>query len=148
MLSTETGCTVHYVVPELDAGQSIARAEVPVLPGDTEATLSARILAAEHQLYAQALKKSAATKTLQIGLDITKGLGAGAKPEVGRYDASYGLLLTGDGKDNFTPVSASESGIRMDGEVRDIISLSSAKKSLILVSRNNDSILTYSTKHK
>ncbi len=52
-----SGCTVHYVVPELDAGQSIARAEVPVLPGDTEATLSARILAAEHQLYAQALKK-------------------------------------------------------------------------------------------
>ncbi len=52
-----SGCTVHYVVPELDAGQSIAQAEVPVLPGDTEATLSARILAAEHQLYAQALKK-------------------------------------------------------------------------------------------
>ena len=36
---------------------------------------------------AQALKKSAATKTLQIGLDITKGLGAGAKPEVGREAA-------------------------------------------------------------
>ena len=36
---------------------------------------------------AQALKKSSATKTLQIGLDITKGLGAGAKPEVGREAA-------------------------------------------------------------
>ena len=52
-----TGCTVHYVVPELDAGPMIAQAEVPVLAGDTEATLSARILEAEHQLYAQALKK-------------------------------------------------------------------------------------------
>jgi len=51
-----SGCTVHYVVPELDAGPSIAQAEVPVLPDDTEATLSARILAAEHTLYPQALK--------------------------------------------------------------------------------------------
>ena len=70
------------------------------------------------------------------------------KPEVGRYDASYGLLLTGDGKGNFEPLSAAESGIRMDGEVRDIISISSAKKRLILVSRNNDSIVTYTTKQK
>jgi phosphoribosylglycinamide formyltransferase 1 len=51
-----SGCTVHYVVPELDAGPSIAQAEVPVLPGDTEATLSARILEAEHTLYPLALK--------------------------------------------------------------------------------------------
>ena len=51
-----SGCTVHYVVPELDAGPSIAQAEVPVLPDDTEATLSARILEAEHTLYPQALK--------------------------------------------------------------------------------------------
>ncbi len=70
------------------------------------------------------------------------------KPEVGRYDASYGLLLAGDGKGNFTPLSADQSGIRIDGEVRDIISISSAKETLILASRNNDSILTYTTKHK
>ncbi|MDZ4740670.1 MAG: phosphoribosylglycinamide formyltransferase [Alphaproteobacteria bacterium] len=52
-----SGCTVHYVVPELDAGPAIAQAEVPVLAGDTEETLSARILEAEHRLYASALKK-------------------------------------------------------------------------------------------
>ena len=52
-----SGCTVHYVVPELDAGPTIARAEVPVLTGDTEETLSARILEAEHKLYAVALRK-------------------------------------------------------------------------------------------
>jgi phosphoribosylglycinamide formyltransferase-1 len=51
-----SGCSVHYVVPELDAGPVIARAEVPVLTDDTEATLSARILEAEHKLYPQALK--------------------------------------------------------------------------------------------
>jgi len=51
-----SGCTVHYVVPELDAGPTIAQAEVPVLPGDTEEALSARILEAEHVLYPAALK--------------------------------------------------------------------------------------------
>jgi len=51
-----SGCTVHYVVPELDAGPTIAQAEVPVLDGDTEDTLSARILEAEHKLYPDALK--------------------------------------------------------------------------------------------
>ena len=55
--ATVSGCTVHYVVPELDAGPTIAQAEVPVLPGDTEETLSARILEAEHALYPMALRK-------------------------------------------------------------------------------------------
>ncbi|HST93426.1 MAG TPA: phosphoribosylglycinamide formyltransferase, partial [Microvirga sp.] len=45
------GCTVHFVVPELDAGPIIARAAVPVLPGDTPESLAARVLAAEHRLY-------------------------------------------------------------------------------------------------
>ena len=53
-----SGCTVHYVVPELDAGPTIAQAEVPVLEGDTEESLSARILEAEHKLYPAALKKA------------------------------------------------------------------------------------------
>jgi len=52
-----TGCTVHHVVPELDAGPIIAQTEVPVLSGDTLETLSARILVAEHQLYPVALRK-------------------------------------------------------------------------------------------
>ena len=53
-----SGCTVHYVVPELDAGPTIAQAEVPILDGDTEETLSARILEAEHKLYPEALRKA------------------------------------------------------------------------------------------
>lgn len=51
----EHGCTVHFVVPELDAGPTIAQAKVPVLPGDDEASLSARVLEQEHILYPQAL---------------------------------------------------------------------------------------------
>lgn len=47
----ETGCTVHYVRPAMDSGPIIARAKVPVFRSDDEATLSARILEAEHRLY-------------------------------------------------------------------------------------------------
>jgi enediyne biosynthesis protein E4 len=68
----------------------------------------------------------------------------GVKPQVGRYDASYGLLLKGDGTGNFVPVPASVSGIRIHGQVRDIITLSGNDgKKLVLFSRNNDSLLTY-----
>jgi phosphoribosylglycinamide formyltransferase-1 len=49
------GCTVHFVVPELDAGPIIAQAAVPVVPGDTEESLAARVLVQEHVLYPQAL---------------------------------------------------------------------------------------------
>jgi phosphoribosylglycinamide formyltransferase 1 len=50
------GCTVHFVVPELDAGPIIAQAVVPVIPGDTEESLAARVIVQEHRLYAQALR--------------------------------------------------------------------------------------------
>lgn len=50
------GCTVHYVVPGLDAGPIIAQAAVPILPDDDEQSLSARVLAQEHLLYPQALR--------------------------------------------------------------------------------------------
>ncbi len=51
----EAGCTVHLVTDELDGGPVLAQAVVPVLPGDDEASLSARVLAQEHQLYPRAL---------------------------------------------------------------------------------------------
>lgn len=51
-----SGCTVHFVTPELDAGPIVAQAAVPVLEGDAAATLEARILAVEHQLYPHALR--------------------------------------------------------------------------------------------
>ncbi len=50
------GCTVHYVVPELDAGPIIAQAAVPVLPGDDPDTLADRVIVEEHRLYPQALE--------------------------------------------------------------------------------------------
>jgi len=46
----EHGASVHFVVPELDAGAVIAQARVPVLAGDDASTLAARVLAVEHPL--------------------------------------------------------------------------------------------------
>lgn len=46
-----SGCTVHFVVPQMDAGPIIGQAAVPVHPSDTPDTLAARVLAAEHHLY-------------------------------------------------------------------------------------------------
>jgi hypothetical protein len=71
-----------------------------------------------------------------------------AKPEVGRYDASYAVFLKGDGKGNFTSVSSKDSGIKMDGEVRDIVYLQTEQGDLILAARNNDSILAFKKKEK
>lgn len=53
---SESGATVHYLVPELDSGPIVAQAKVPVLPGDTVETLSARVLEAEHRLYPDAVR--------------------------------------------------------------------------------------------
>jgi phosphoribosylglycinamide formyltransferase-1 len=49
------GCTVHFVVPELDAGPIIAQAAVAVAQDDTAESLGARVLAAEHMIYPRAL---------------------------------------------------------------------------------------------
>ncbi len=46
-----SGCTVHFVTPELDSGPIIAQAAVPVLAGDTAESLATRILRQEHRLY-------------------------------------------------------------------------------------------------
>ncbi len=50
------GCTVHFVVPEMDAGPIIAQAAVPVLDADTPDSLGARVLAQEHVVYPLALR--------------------------------------------------------------------------------------------
>ncbi len=50
------GCTVHLVVPDLDAGPILAQAAVPVLDGDDADALAARVLIQEHRLYPLALK--------------------------------------------------------------------------------------------
>jgi phosphoribosylglycinamide formyltransferase-1 len=50
------GCTVHFVTPSLDGGPIVIQAAVPVLPGDDEGRLAARVLAQEHRIYPQAAR--------------------------------------------------------------------------------------------
>ena len=50
------GATVHFVVPEVDAGPIVAQGVVTVREDDTEATLAARVLEVEHRIYPQALR--------------------------------------------------------------------------------------------
>jgi phosphoribosylglycinamide formyltransferase 1 len=50
------GATVHFVVPEMDSGPIILQDSVPVVAGDTEQTLAARVLAVEHRIFPQALR--------------------------------------------------------------------------------------------
>jgi phosphoribosylglycinamide formyltransferase-1 len=52
-----SGCSVHIVTEELDAGEVLGQAQVPIEPGDTPQTLEQRVLAAEHVLYPQVLSE-------------------------------------------------------------------------------------------
>ena len=62
------GCTVHFVTPTLDHGPVIIQAAIPVLDGDTEESLAARILVQEHKVYPQAVRWFAEDKlTLENG---------------------------------------------------------------------------------
>jgi folate-dependent phosphoribosylglycinamide formyltransferase PurN len=54
---TVTGTTVHLATVEMDAGPILARAEVPVLPGDTEDTLHERIKSVERTLYPETIRR-------------------------------------------------------------------------------------------
>ena len=66
-----SGASVHFVVPELDAGPVIAQAKVPVAPSDTPQTLADRVLAVEHKLYPEALTLLASDKVkLENGLAV------------------------------------------------------------------------------
>ena len=57
------GATVHFVVPEMDAGPIVAQGWVPVREGDTEATLAERVLEIEHQIFPRALRAVAEGRT-------------------------------------------------------------------------------------
>lgn len=62
-----SGCTVHFVDEGLDSGPIILQEAVPVLPGDTEESLSQRILAVEHRLYPAAVRLLASGKVERAG---------------------------------------------------------------------------------
>jgi phosphoribosylglycinamide formyltransferase-1 len=71
---TVTGCTVHLVTRDLDGGPILAQVRVAVLPGDTLATLAARVLIAEHQLYPRVIAELVAQDSPPAILDRVRGL--------------------------------------------------------------------------
>ena len=66
-----TGCTVHFVDEGTDTGPIIAQAAVPVLDGDDEAALTARILVEEHRLYPAAVRAVAEGRVRVDGRRVT-----------------------------------------------------------------------------
>ena len=60
-----------------------------------------------------------------------------SKPEVGIYDASYGVMLKGDGRGGFRAIKGSASGLHIQGAVRDMIFIETHDKTLLLVAKNN-----------
>lgn len=74
----EHGATVHFVTAELDHGPAVLQARIPVLPGDTEATLATRLLVEEHKIYPRAVRlfvedrlvvESGAVRIVEPGFD-------------------------------------------------------------------------------
>ena len=61
------GCTVHFVTADLDHGPVVIQAAVPVLPGDDESALAARVLAEEHRIYPQAVRWFAEGRLSLVG---------------------------------------------------------------------------------
>ena len=70
---SEHGCSVHFVVPELDAGPVILQAKVPVLAGDDEEALSQRVLVEEHKLYPAALAEVASGRARLVEGVVERG---------------------------------------------------------------------------
>jgi phosphoribosylglycinamide formyltransferase 1 len=62
------GCTVHEVTPEVDQGPILGQAAVAVAPGDSPATLAARVLAQEHRLYPAVLRRFARGERAPVAL--------------------------------------------------------------------------------
>ncbi len=87
-----SGCTVHFVRREVDSGPIIAQAVVPVEPGDDEARLADRILAAEHRLYPLAVRLFAEGR-LHIAGNAVAIAGAVA-PQSSLFNPAETLALT------------------------------------------------------
>lgn len=69
------------------------------------------------------------------------------KPQVGRYDAGYGVFLKGDGKGNFKYLTPEQSGLFVRGEVRDVKEIDGPNgRKFLLVARNNDKALLFEKK--
>jgi hypothetical protein len=70
------------------------------------------------------------------------------KPEVGRYDASYGNFLAGDGHGGFTVIPPKVSGFRLEGEIRDFQTIHTPAGKVLVVARSNDPLQLFRIQEK
>jgi hypothetical protein len=109
--------------------------------GDGTFTISALPVAAQYSpIYALAVQdfNHDGNQDILLGGNLHR-----AKPQVGKYDASYGVLLAGDGKGGFTNVDPGELGMSIAGEVRDFAMVSSGADKLLLVTINNERLRAF-----
>ncbi|MFV0643642.1 MAG: phosphoribosylglycinamide formyltransferase [Sphingomonadaceae bacterium] len=84
---SHAGCSVHIVTAELDDGPLLGQIPVAILPGDTESTLAARVLIAEHQLYARCLSELVSRPYRADWIESRIDQLASALPETGKKDS-------------------------------------------------------------
>ena len=129
------GCTVHLVTPELDDGPMLGQIAVAILPGDSADSLAARVLFAEHQLYARCLGELVKQPQSPTWLTQKVRERALALPQtdeaVSHGMASFGVIK---GK-KFAYVSANHHG---DGRVSLLVKISGIDEQESLIERDDD----------
>ena len=93
------GCSVHFVTDKMDDGPIIAQAAVPVLPGDDEDALAARVLKAEHHLYPLALALLAEGRVRMAGGRAVYDAVPGADPDAALFSPASVRLAAADETD-------------------------------------------------
>jgi phosphoribosylglycinamide formyltransferase-1 len=127
---SHAGCSVHLVTAELDDGPILGQTPVAILPGETAESLAARVLIAEHQLYARTLAAYIARKASPDYLIAQVRERAMALPEADEV-LSHGMPCFGiiKGK-KFAYVSSDHHG---DGRVALLVKISGAEEQLQLI---------------
>jgi phosphoribosylglycinamide formyltransferase 1 len=123
------GCTVHIVTAELDDGEILGQTRVAILPGDTADALAARVLIAEHQLYARMLASYVGRATDPAWLVARVRERAMAQPEA-QETLSHGMPCFGIiGAKKFAYVSLDHHG---DGKTALLVKISGAEEQAML----------------
>ena len=129
------GCSVHLVTAELDGGPVLGQTEVAILPGDTAATLAARVLFAEHQLYSRTLAAYVSRDTDPEWLVAQVRERALAQPEADEV-SSHGMPCFGIiGGKKFAYVSVDHHG---DDKTALLVKISGVEEQAMLIDSDED----------